>query len=138
MTPTATRSRSSVRARSSDSRFAVGVTGLDPSADFESACMLLLLGQRPASGSELCEWLNGMGLADTDRRQVDRALRAFESGGLVDASGTAAADRTYRLTPEGTAQLGSAAADLRTAQVMLGWFLARCGEHVVLDAPAAR
>lgn len=138
MTPTATRSRSSVRARSSDSRFAVGVTGLDPSADFESACMLLLLGQRPASGSQLCDRLNATGLADMDRSQVDRALRAWESIGLVDASEMAESDRTYRLTPEGAAQLGSAADDLRTAQVMLGWFLARCGEHVVLDAPTAR
>jgi hypothetical protein len=138
VTPTATRSRSSVRARSSDSGFAVGVTGLDPSADFESACMLLLLGQRPASGSQLCEWLNATGLADTDHSQVDRALRAFESSGLVHASGTAESGRTYRLTPEGTARLGGAAEDLRAAQVMLGWFLARCSEHVVLDAPAAR
>jgi DNA-binding PadR family transcriptional regulator len=126
-----------VRARSSESTSTVGVTGLDPSADFESACLLLLLGRHPASGSELCSRLQRTGLADIDRAQVDEMLRAFERAGLARASGSSDADQTYRLTPAGVARLDSAADDLRGAQVMLGWFLARCGEHVVLDAPAA-
>lgn len=127
-----------MRARSSDHAFEVGATGIDPSADFERACLLLLLGQGPGTAGELCARLHVAGLADTHRSQVDEALRAFEGIGLVDARDGAGADPTYRLTPEGAAQLGRAASDLRGTQVLLGWFLARCGEHVVLDAPAAR
>ena len=126
-----------MRAPSSDRRSAGGA-GSDPPADFERACLLLLLGQHPASGRELCERLRDMGLADTDRAQVDQVLRVFDSVGFVRASRSVEADPTYRLTAEGAAQLGSAADDLRSAQVMLGWFLARCGEHVVVDAPAVR
>ena len=125
-----------MQARSSETLPAAGAAGTDISDDFERACMLLLLGQQPASGRELCERLHTTGLAEPDTTQVDLALQAFECIGLVCvcASGRAAADRMYRLTPAGADRLVSAVDDLRGAQVLLGWFLARCAEHLVRDA----
>ena len=128
-----------MQARSSElTPGAGGATGADPPDEFERACLLLLLGERPASAAELCALLNGTGLASIARPQVDAILRAFERRGLVRATRPAGPGRVYRLTPEGSDRLAGAADELRAAKVMLGWLLARCGERIVLGAPRVR
>lgn len=60
-------------------------------------------------------------------------LRELERQGHVDhAEDGAGAGRIYSLTLAGAQRLGIAADDLRSTQILLDRFLARCGERLVL------
>jgi DNA-binding PadR family transcriptional regulator len=101
----------------------------DLTEDFSSTCVLLLLDERPATAAELCERLGRLGLldADTDPARVEEILGALRDDGLVELG----EEDLYALTLHGAHRLGIAADDLRSTQMLLDRFLARCGERLV-------
>jgi DNA-binding PadR family transcriptional regulator len=98
--------------------------------DFSSTCLLLLLDERPATAEELCARLGQLGLleADSEPARVEEILDALKADGLVLVRGD---ERLYSLTLDGAQRLGIAADDLRSTQMLLDRFLARCGERLV-------
>ena len=108
----------------------------DLTEDFSCTCLLLLLDERPATETELCDRLKRLGLVeqDADPARIDAILQLLAEDGLVqsDAPRSPTAARVYRLTAAGADRLGIAADDLRSTQVLLDRFLARCGERIVL------
>jgi DNA-binding PadR family transcriptional regulator len=112
------------------------VPPLDPTEDFSCTCVLLLLDERPGTGAELCRRLRQLGLVDDDADpgRVEAILEALERALLVssaDDPGAEGAPRIYRLTVAGAERLGIEADDLRSTQILLDRFLARCGERLV-------
>lgn len=103
--------------------------------DFSSTCLLLLLDERPATAPELCTRLQRLGLVEdgADPARVGALLRELERQGHVDhAEDGDGAGRIYCLTLAGAQRLGIVADDLRSTQILLDRFLARCGERLVL------
>ncbi len=124
--------------RSVERRAAIDAAQLDLRDDFWCACVLLLLSERAADTSELSERLRCVGQLGDDPGRVSHALAALEDGGLVRAVGDAPrrGDGPYCVTGEGAARLALAREELRGALVILGRFLARCGER--LELPPVR
>lgn len=108
-------------------------TAPDATEDFSSTCLLLLLDERPATAPELCTRLQRLGLIEdgADPRRVGMQLLELEAGGHVDRIEDGAG-AIFSLTLAGAQQLGIVADDLRSTQILLDRFLARCGERLVL------
>ena len=125
--------------RRADRRPGIDAARPDLNDDFWQTCLLLLLSERAADCQELAVQLQRLGQI-ADLGVVDDALLALEISGLVCVVGEARSHarpglgRTYCLTCEGAEQLSRAADELRGTHVMLGRFLARCGER--LDVPS--
>lgn len=102
----------------------------DLTEDFSYTCLLLLLDERPATAEELCLRLRDLGLidADADPARVEEILGALQDDELVQVGEHA----RFSLTLAGAQRLGIAADDLRSTQILLDRFLARCGERLVL------
>lgn len=98
--------------------------------NFSCTCLLLLLDERPATAEELWQRLAQLGLIDDDAgpARAQALLFALEDEGFVEV----AEHRRYSLTIDGAQRLGIAADDLRSTQILLDRFLARCGERLVL------
>ena len=125
--------------RSVERRAAIDAAQLDLRDDFWCACVLLLLSERAADSHELSERLRRVGQLGDDPGRVSVALAALEDEGLVRAIGGTPAYRgamSYCVTGEGAARLALAGEELRGALVILGRFLARCGER--LELPPVR
>ncbi len=113
-----------------------GSTTSGPDAEddeFISACVMLILDERPATAQELCTRLHTLGLSENGTDPAG-LLREFVRQGLVDDDERdgAGGGPIYRLTSEGAERLGIAADSLRSTQLLLRRFLARRGEHVDL------
>lgn len=97
-------------------------------------CLLLLLQERSASGVELRERLRPLGFEQATAA-VESTLDVLAAAGLVQGALERADDgrriRVYSVTPDGTSWLRSATLDLRRTEVVLGGFLARCGERLL-------
>lgn len=103
----------------------------DLTEDFSYTCLLLLLDERPATAGELCLRLRDLGLIDgdaADSARVEEILGALQDDELVQVVEHA----RFSLTLDGAQRLGIAADDLRSTQILLDRFLARCGERLVL------
>lgn len=96
-------------------------------------CLLLLLQEAPAACAELRERLRPLGFEQT-ATAVESALDVLAAGGLVRSTlqraGDGAGVRVYAVTNDGSSWLRSATTDLRRTEVVLGGFLARCGERL--------
>lgn len=107
---------------------------------FLRPCLLLLLRENPAHGYQLLERLDAFGLTSSDPGGVYRALRAFESEGLVhsawEVSSAGPKRRIYELTRTGMEELHRQAKSIAATTEALGVFLSRYGEFVTL--PRAR
>src|SRR5205085_9430306 len=90
---------------------AVTAPAEDPAAAFLKACLAPLVTEAPGGEVQLAAELAGLGLEGIGRSWVRRMLLAMESEGLAEAAGDqgpfAAAQRNYRLTPEGVCWLRS-------------------------------
>lgn len=97
-----------------------------------NVCVLLLLQEQPDTPAELPERLRPLGF-DTTAKVVEAALGDLASAQLVRSPETAQDDTVahYAVTPEGLAWLRAATNDLRRTEVVLGGFLARCGERLI-------
>lgn len=97
-------------------------------------CLLLLLQEGPAAPVDLCERLRPLGFAQTTTA-VQGTLDILAAGGLVRSKPERSADgavvRLYTATSDGSGWLRSATTDLRRTEVVLGGFLARCGERLL-------
>jgi hypothetical protein len=97
-------------------------------------CLLLLLEERPAACPELREGLRPLGFEQMTE-VLERALGVLAAAGLVRPSRERCADDraglTYVLTVDGGNWLRHATTDLRRTELVLGGFLARCGERFV-------
>lgn len=94
-------------------------------------CLLLLLQERQSTSADLRDRLRPLGFEQTTTA-VDTALQELSAAGLVrsvDADGEAPA--SYAATAEGSAWLRGATRDLRRTEVVLGGFLARCGDRLL-------
>ncbi|HWI08729.1 MAG TPA: hypothetical protein VNT54_14595 [Solirubrobacteraceae bacterium] len=97
-------------------------------------CLLLLLHESAAASAQLRERLRPLGF-----EQVTTALEAtldvLAATGLVQSSLEHSADgrriRVYSVTADGATWLRTATMDLRRTEVVLGGFLARCGERLL-------
>jgi len=113
-----------------------GPTTSGPDADdFVSACVILVLDQRPATAQQLSTHLRTLGLTESgiEPAWIGPLLRGLVTEGLVDDDehDGDGGGRIYSLTPEGTERLGIAADSLRSTQILLRRFLARCGERSI-------
>jgi DNA-binding PadR family transcriptional regulator len=101
--------------------------------EYGCACVLLLLRERPSSGHELGERLRPLGFVAPGPDALSRTLCRLEWIGLVRACGGGedGSATTYHVTAAGAERLGAVAGDLRATSALVGWFLARCGEHLV-------
>lgn len=97
-------------------------------------CLLLLLQEGPAAPVDLRERLRPLGFAQTTAT-VESTLDILAAGGLVRSTLKRSADgadvRLYAATGDGSSWLRSATTDLRRTEVVLGGFLARCGERLL-------
>lgn len=97
-------------------------------------CLLLLLQDGPAAPADLGERLRPLGFAQTTAA-VEGTLDVLAAGGLVRSRLERSADgtgrRLYTATSDGSTWLRSATTDLRRTEVVLGGFLARCGERLL-------
>lgn len=97
-------------------------------------CLLLLLQEAPAACADLRERLRPLGFEQTTAA-VESTLDVLAAGGLVRStlqqSGDGAGVRLYAVTGDGSSWLRSATMDLRRTEVVLGGFLARCGERLL-------
>lgn len=97
-------------------------------------CLLLLLREAPAMGADLRERLRPLGF-DQTTAGVESALDVLAAGGLVRATLQRSPDgvvvRRYTVTSDGSSWLRTATTDLRRTEVVLGGFLARCGERLL-------
>ncbi|MDQ1391447.1 MAG: hypothetical protein QOF30_424 [Acidimicrobiaceae bacterium] len=98
------------------------------------ACLLLLIGERPAHGYDLHEQISHVGLANVDPGGLYRALRVMEQDGLVESwwgqSSAGPARRTYKLTDEGLDWLHVWAGVLRESHSYLSLYLQRYDKAV--------
>lgn len=97
-------------------------------------CLLLLLQEAPAPCADLRERLRPLGFEQT-ATAVESTLDVLAAGGLVQSTlqraGDGAGVRVYAVTSDGSSWLRSATTDLRRTEVVLGGFLARCGERLL-------
>jgi|GEM_PF-5586572 len=100
-----------------------------------SSCVLLLLVERPASSLQLHEALGALRLSEDPLLALQCALEVMEETGLVFSTwgpGASCPDRhTFHITPAGSLWLRHAIPQLRTAEGILGAFVARCSERFV-------
>lgn len=92
-------------------------------------CLLLLLRERPDHGYNLQARLAALGLVNGDSGRVYRALRSLEQEALVRSewtrSGHGPARRTYHVTLEGCAMLGTWAHMAEDTRDLLDAYLSR-------------
>lgn len=104
------------------------MTGAALPRQYLPACLLLLIGRRPAHGYDLREGLAQMGVQSRDTGQLYRVLRSLEGEGLLvstwHASGGGPARRTYSLTAAGEARLHQWAHGMTAGQHVVSAFLA--------------
>ncbi len=94
-----------------------------------AACLLMLIGQKPAHGYELRDDLADLCGEGRDLGQLYRVLRAMERDGLVVScwqdSETGPARRTYHLSDRGTSALHELALGIEAGHRMTSAFLGR-------------
>jgi DNA-binding PadR family transcriptional regulator len=99
--------------------------------------LLLLLLDGPASSEDLRAGLRPLGLMQTVAA-VEAALDELAAAGSVHGAQEPSADgrhaRVYAMTADGGIWLRDAMTELRRTEVVLGGFLARCGECLLLRA----
>jgi DNA-binding PadR family transcriptional regulator len=100
----------------------------------ETACVLLLLHETPASSAQLGDALAALRL----RRYptgLEQVLARMEADGLLFStwgpSDAFPQCHTFHIAPAGAEWLRDAADELQRSQGFLGAFVARCGEHLV-------
>ena len=94
-------------------------------------CLLLLLEERASTSADVRDRLRPLGFEQTTTA-VDTELQVLSDAGLVrSARADGDAPAGYAATPEGSAWLRGAAHDLRRTEVVLGGFLARCGDRLL-------
>lgn len=93
-----------------------------------NVCVLLLLQESPINSTELPERLRPLGF-ETTVKAAEAALDRLRDAGLV-RPGDGASER-YAVTADGREWLRRATKDLRRTEVVLGGFLARCGERLI-------
>lgn len=113
-----------------------GPTTSDPDADdFVSACVILVLDQRPATAQQLCTRLRTLGLTGSGigPARIGPLLRGLVMERLLDDDehDGDGGGPIYSLTPAGTERLVVAADSLRSTQILLRRFIARCGERSI-------
>ncbi|MFP5362676.1 MAG: hypothetical protein ACLGI5_08090 [Thermoleophilia bacterium] len=94
-------------------------------------CLLLLLEERASTSADVRDRLRPLGFEQTTTA-VDTALQALSDAGLVllaNADGDAPV--AYAATAEGSAWLRGATQELRRTELVLGGFLARCGDRLL-------
>jgi len=100
-------------------------------------CLVLILQDGPASPKDLCAGLQPLGLSQTPEA-VEAALEVLVARGSVHCAREPSAHdrsaRAYAITVDGTSWLRDATSQLRRTEVVLGDFLARCGERLVSRA----
>lgn len=96
---------------------------------YRAACLLLLIGTRPAHGYELRDRLSEFVGASQDMGQMYRTLRSLEEDGLVvscwQGSETGPARRTYHISERGTGRLESLVQEIAAGYRLTGAFLSR-------------
>lgn len=92
-------------------------------------CLLMLLQESSGTSADLRQRLRPLGF-EQSTAAADRALDALSAAGLIRALGDDP-PRIYAVTPEGSTWLRGAARDLRRTEVVLGGFLARCGDRLL-------
>ena len=96
-----------------------------------NVCLLLLLQESAATSPQLRERLRPLGFEQVTTA-VESALDVLSAAGLVQSTRVGSADGgracVYSVTADGTSWLRGATADLRRTEVVLGGFLARCGD----------
>jgi DNA-binding PadR family transcriptional regulator len=99
-----------------------------------NVCLLLLLQESAATSPQLRERLRPLGFEQVTTA-VEAALDVLSTAGLVQSTLVRSADgrRTcvYSVTAGGSSWLRGATADLRRTEVVLGGFLARCGDRLL-------
>lgn len=97
-------------------------------------CLLLLLQESDAAAPELRLRLRPLGFEQVTTA-VEGTLDVLAAAGLVQSTLEPSADgrrvRVYSVTTDGTSWLRNATLDLRRTEVVLGGFLARCGERLL-------
>ena len=93
-----------------------------------NVCVLLLLQESPETAAALPERLRPLGF-ETTVKAAEAALDRLRDAGLV-RPGDGASGR-YAVTADGREWLRRATKDLRRTEVVLGGFLARCGERLI-------
>ena len=97
--------------------------------DFLRPCVLLLLREGDAHGYQLADSLEAFGFDHSDPGALYRALRRFESSGLVRSdwqrSNSGPPKRVYSLTDLGVAALDRSATDLAEGERRIDSFLDR-------------
>ena len=102
------------------------------------ACVLLLLGERPAHGYELLTNLEGFGLHGVDTGTLYRVLRRTERDSLTQSkwepTDSGPARRMYSLTNVGRCALDEITADLDHTRKLTEGFVARARGRFVTVA----
>lgn len=97
-------------------------------------CLLLLLQESEAAAPELRVRLRPLGFEQVTTA-VEGTLDVLAAAGLVQSRLERTADgrrlRIYSVTSDGASWLRSATVDLRRTEIVLGGFLARCGERLL-------
>ena len=93
-------------------------------------CLLLLLRESTSTVAEVRDRLRPLGFEQASAA-VRAALDELSDAGLALRAGDGGAAPMYSVTPAGRAWLRGATKDLRRTEVVLGGFLARCGERVL-------
>ena len=96
---------------------------------YRAACLLLLIGTKPAHGYELRDRLSEFVGASQDVGQMYRTLRGLEEEGLVvscwQGSETGPARRTYHISERGAGRLESLVQEIAAGHRLTGAFLSR-------------
>ncbi len=95
--------------------------------------MLLLLQESASTPADLRERLRPLGFEQTTAA-VEGALDVLCAAGLArraDTDADGATTPTYSVTAQGSRWLRAATSDLRRTEIVLGGFLARCGERLL-------
>jgi len=100
----------------------------------QTACVLLLLYETPATTAQLGDALAALRLSNCPAG-IDCVLEAMEGDELVfttlSPSTSVPPTQTFHIAPAGTKWLCRATGELRRSEGFLGAFVARCGEHLV-------
>lgn len=97
-------------------------------------CLLLVAQDGPLSAGDLREGLRPLGF-EQPTGAVEAALDVLAAEGLVHCTQAPSTDggasRAYATTADGSSWLRAATAELRRTEIVLGGFLARCGERLL-------
>ena len=101
---------------------------------YRAACLLLLIGTKPAHGYELRERLSEFVGASQDMGQMYRTLRSLEEDRLVVScwqdSETGPARRTYHISEQGSQRLQKLVEEISAGHRLTGAFLDRYNSTV--------